>query len=68
MPRLAPVTMTIAGSYKCEARERDAVFVFDLQRHRPLGPDAGFRIDDVGDEPWAFVELDQRDVVRQRDP
>ena len=31
--------------------------------HRPLGLQAGVRIDDVGDQARAFVELDQRDVV-----
>ena len=68
MPRLAPVTMTICGSCQRKARERDAVFVLDFQLHRPLGRDAGFRIDDVGDQARAFVELDQRDVVGQRGP
>ena len=55
----------LSSSGQREARERDAVFVLDFQCHRPFGRDAGVRIDDVGDQARAFVELDQRDVVGQ---
>ena len=44
------------------------MLVLDFHCHRPLGFQAGVRIDDVGDQARPFVELDQRDVVGKLSP
>ena len=63
-----PSSILGVNSDQGEARERDAMLILDFQFDLPLGFEASFRIDDVGDQARPFVELDQRDVVGELRP